>query len=131
VQVVLDSARTDEQLRADLLVRAPVAGQAGDLRLLRGEDVPVLLRAPGNLLAGSRELLARALGKGPRADSGERVMRVSELLARIDAPVLAAQPLPVQELGAGEVDDATAAPEPLDRLAVEGLRGGSITQQRA
>jgi hypothetical protein len=50
---------------------------------------------------------------------------------RVDAPVLATQPFAVQKPGAGEVDHATAAREPLDRLAVEGLRSSSVAQQRA
>ena len=37
LQVPLDGARADEQLGADLGVRAPVARQTRDLRLLRGE----------------------------------------------------------------------------------------------
>ena len=38
-QVVLDGARADEQLRADLRVRLAVGGEPGDLRLLGREDV--------------------------------------------------------------------------------------------
>ena len=49
----------------------------------------------------------------------------SELLPRVDAPVLATQLFAVQEPGAGEVDHATAARKPLDRLAVERLRSSS------
>jgi hypothetical protein len=49
--VVLDGARADEQLAADLLVREAVAGEHGDLELPSGE------------LVGARELGADA---GPR-----------------------------------------------------------------
>src|SRR6187200_3289083 len=45
-QVVLDGARADEQLRADLRIRLPVAGHAGDLRLLGREDVAGLFGPP-------------------------------------------------------------------------------------
>src|SRR5262245_22784944 len=45
LQVPLDGARADVQLRPDLGVRAPVARQTGDLRLLRGELVAGLHRA--------------------------------------------------------------------------------------
>jgi hypothetical protein len=53
------------------------------------------------------------------------------LFARVRAAVLATQPFAVQEPGASEVDHTTAAREPLDRLAVEGLRILSLAQQRA
>ena len=39
VEVVLDSARADEQSSCDLSVRLPLGGKARDLRLLRGELV--------------------------------------------------------------------------------------------
>src|SRR3954452_5537651 len=42
VQVVLGGARADEQSRADLWVREPVAGQPRDLGLLGGQHVGVL-----------------------------------------------------------------------------------------
>ena len=47
VQVVLDGARADEQLRADLRVRLPVGGELGDLRLLGREDVARVRSVPG------------------------------------------------------------------------------------
>ena len=82
-------------------------------------------------LAGGQQLAAGALGERLGADPAEAVVGGSKLLARVDAPVLAAQPFAVEELGAGEVDHATAAREPLDRLAVEGLRSSAVAQQRA
>ena len=75
--------------------------------------------------------MAGALGKPLGPDAAEHLVRRSKLLARVDAAVLAAQPLAVEEPGAGEVDDAAAAREPLDRLAVEGLRVFVVAQQRA
>jgi len=94
-QVVLDGARTDEQLRADLRVRVPVARHAGDLRLLGREDVARLRSAPGHGLAGGRELAAGALGERFSAHRGEHLVRRAQLLARVDPAVFAAQPLPV------------------------------------
>ena len=90
-----------------------------------------LHRAPGRGLAGGQQLAAGALGERLGADPAEAVVGGSKLLARVDAPVLATQPLAVEQLGAGEVDHATGAREPLDRLAVEGLRSSSVAQQRA
>ena len=67
-QVVLDGARADEQLRADLGVRAAVAGEPGDLRLLRRERVARLGGALARRLAGGQQLAAGALGERLGAD---------------------------------------------------------------
>ena len=91
----------------------------------------VVLGAPPRGLTRGQELVTGALGKPLGPDVAEHLVGGSKLLARVDAPVLATQPFAVQEPGAGEVDHATAAREPLDRLAVEGLRILSLAQQRA
>src|SRR4051794_15584961 len=62
-QMPLDGARADEQLRADLGIRAPIARQAGDLRLLRGELVARLHRALADGLTRGEQLAAGALGE--------------------------------------------------------------------
>jgi hypothetical protein len=72
-----------------------------------------------------------ALGKPLGPDVAEHSVGGSELLAGVDAPVLATQPFAVYEPGASEVDHATAALEPVDRLAIEALRIGSVAKQRA
>jgi hypothetical protein len=72
-----------------------------------------------------------ALGESLGADGAEHLVSGSELLTRVDAAVLATQPFAVLELGAGEMDHATAAREALERLAVEGLRILPLAQQRA
>ena len=95
------------------------------------EDVAGLRGAPGRCLAGCQQLAARALGERLRPDSVEVVVRGSQLLARVNAPVLATKPFAVSELRAGEMDHAAAACKALDRLAVEGLRISSAAEQRA
>jgi hypothetical protein len=55
----------------------------------------------------------------------------AQLLARVDAPALAAQPLAVEQMGAGELDADAGTPEARDRLAVEVLGGLVLAQQRA
>ena len=57
-------------------------------------------------------------------------MRGAQLLACVDAPVLTTQPLAVEQTGAGELAAEARAAEPLDRLAVEPLRGIALAQQR-
>ena len=54
---------------------------------------------------------------------GEHLVRGAQLLAGVDAAVLAAQPLAVEQVRAGERDADAGAAEPLDRLAVEPLGG--------
>ena len=54
VQVVLDGARADEQLSADLRVGVPDGGEPRDLRLLCGELVERLDRAFAHRLASGR-----------------------------------------------------------------------------
>ena len=86
------------------LVR-PVGGQPGDLRLLGGEVVARLDSPPAHGLAGRGQLAAGALGERLRADAAERLVRPAELPARVDAPLLAPQPLAVEQLRARDVDE--------------------------
>ena len=69
VQVVLDGARADEQLGADLRVREPVAGEPGDLRLLGGELVARLDGALAHGLAGGQQLARGRARRTPRRPS--------------------------------------------------------------
>ena len=106
--------------RADLRVRVPVAGEPGDLRLLRRELVARLDRALAHGLRRWPASSRRARSANASAPMRrEHLVRRAQLLARVDAPVLAPQPLAVEQLGAGEVDRDAAAGQPLDRLAVE------------
>src|SRR6478735_9031302 len=59
-QVVLDGARADEELRADLRVRLTFARQTGDLRLLRGQIVVGVDAATARGLAGGQQLAPRS-----------------------------------------------------------------------
>ena len=45
----------------------------------------------------------------------------AQLLVRIEAAVLAAQPLAVKQVGAGQLDADPGPAEPLDRLGVQGF----------
>src|SRR5919204_3665454 len=95
VQVVLDGARADEQLGADLWVGEPFASEPRDLFLLRRELIAGVVSALARLLARSQELVARAFGEPFRAHRGERVVREPQLLASVNPPILAPQPLAV------------------------------------
>src|SRR3954453_7609872 len=86
-QVPLNGAGADEQLRADLGIRAPIARQAGDLRLLRGELVAGLHRTLADRLARGQQLAAGALGERFSAHRDEHLVRRAQLLARVDPAV--------------------------------------------
>ena len=100
-QVPLHGARAEEQPRADLRVRQPVAGQPRDLPLLRGQLVARLDPALAHLLAGGQQLATGALGERLHPHLGEHPVRRPQLRARVDAPTLAAQPLAVEQVRAG------------------------------
>src|SRR4051812_43243949 len=121
VQVVLDGARADEQLGANLRVGVPVAGQPRDLDLLGRQGVACVRGDPAHGLAGGEELAARTLGEPCGPHVAEALVGGAQELARVRTPVLAPQPLSVQEPTAPQLDRRATAPEPLDRLAVTGL----------
>ena len=54
-----------------------------------------------------------------------------QLLASVGTAVLAAQPLAVEQVRAGEFGPQRSTAEPVDRLAVEALGGLALAQQRA
>src|SRR5438132_13778941 len=56
VQVPLDRARAEEELRADLLICLPVRGEPRDLLLLRGELAACLVTPFADLFAGREQL---------------------------------------------------------------------------
>src|SRR5690242_19354569 len=57
LEMPFDRARAQEQLGADLGVRAPIAGEARDLLLLRRELVARVVAALADLLAGREQLV--------------------------------------------------------------------------
>src|SRR5215472_19135176 len=73
-QVPLDRARADEQLRADLRVRKAVAGEPGDLLLLRRELLPRAGTALAYPLARRQQLAVGALGERLHADRVEQAV---------------------------------------------------------
>src|SRR5436190_18735570 len=70
VQVPLDRARAEEELRADLLICLPVRGEPRDLLLLRRELAACLVTPFADLFAGREQLAAAALGERVGAEAG-------------------------------------------------------------
>src|SRR5262249_58931007 len=80
--VPLDRARGQEQLGAELRAGVAVAGQPGDLLLLRREPVARRGAAPSYLLPRGDQLPAGALGERLHADRVQHVVGRAQLLAR-------------------------------------------------
>src|SRR4051795_10793440 len=124
-QMPLDSPRAEEELRPDLRVRQPIGGKQRDLPLLRGQIVASLDGPPTHLLAGGLKLFAGALGERLHADRGQHLVGRAQLVARVDPAVLAAQPLPVEQMSAGELGTKRGPCQPLDGFAMQTL--GALT----
>src|SRR6266516_5220734 len=103
-EVPLNGAGADEQFRADLGVGASVSGQPDDVLLLRGELAVGVDLAFADLLAGGEQFAARALGEGLGPDLGEQVIGGVQLVAGVEPPGLAAEPLTVEQMGPGQLE---------------------------
>src|SRR5215207_5369840 len=131
LQVPFDGAGAEEELGADLGVRPAGASELGDVLFLRSELVAGVVAALADLLAGGQQLVPRTLGESVRAEREQRLARDPQLLARIDAPALAAQPLPIEQARACELAAHARAGEAVDRLAVQALGGVSLAREGA
>src|SRR3954451_23158338 len=84
------------------MVRGTVGREARDLCLLGGQ---VLVRLDGpitRMLGGRFELDPGALGERFHAELREQLVRMTQLLARVEPAALPTQPFAVQEVSAGE-----------------------------
>src|ERR671934_1560608 len=91
-QVVLHRAGADEELRADLGVGETVSGESSDVCLLGCEHAAGVVGALPRGLTRGEELVTGPFGKPLAPDGSEHFVGGSELLARVDAAVLAAPP---------------------------------------
>src|SRR3954452_25028231 len=131
-QVPFDRAWADEELCADLGVRAAFRGEACDLRLLRGEPVARVGGSLAHRLAGRHPLTSRAFRESvPTGDLGPHPVRDPEMLTSFGAPALASQPLAVDQVGAGERRTYPRAAQTRDRLAIQLLSNVALAEQRA
>ena len=120
----------DEQPRADLGVRQSVAGQARDLSFLGGEFIAGLDGAFADTLAGGQQLALGARSERLDPHRVEHLERGAQLLAGVQAPALAPQPLAVEEVGAGRCTRRRLA-QPFDRLVVEAVGVVAVAEQCA
>ena len=98
-----DGAGAKEELCADLRVRETVARESDNLLFLRCELVARLSAALSDRLARRDQLSARALGERLHSNGGKHVVRRTKLLACVASSPLAPQPLPVEQMRAGEL----------------------------
>ncbi|WP_222107165.1 hypothetical protein [[Actinomadura] parvosata] len=76
---------------------------------------------PADRLAGGLQLPPRTFGERVRAHRAEQLVRQAQLLAGVDPAPLPAQPLTVEQAGAGERRPDPGPAQPLDRLPVQGV----------
>ena len=95
-----------------------------------GEHVARLDRARAGGHAGRQQLACRALREGLHPDRHEQLVRDLQLLARVEPPALAAQPLAVEQMRTGQVDLDPGAPQALHGLAIRALGDLAVAQQR-
>ena len=127
--MVFDGARADEELGGDLAVRVAIGRETRDLRLLRRELVERVGGPLSCMLARRLQFDPRALGEGVHPEVREELVRGSELVPRIDPAGSPAEPLPVDQMPAGQVEPKAGRLEPLDRLAVQRLGGVVLSEQ--
>ena len=76
-------------------------------------------------------LMSRVLITGSADGLGREAARQLVRAGHEVPPALAAQPLAVEQMGAGELQPTARAPEPYDGFAVEVVRDLAVAQQRA
>ena len=102
-EMPFDGAGAQEELCSDLRIRETIARESDNLLFLGGELVACLSTALSDGLARRDQLSARALGERLHSDGGKHVVRRTKLLACAASSPLAPQPLPVEQMRAGEL----------------------------
>jgi hypothetical protein len=135
--VILDRPRADEQPGGDLRVGQAVPGHPRHLSLPGRQRRPGPGRSWGGLdgpvghgLTRVAQLTAGPLGERLDPDRLQHVVRRAKLLTRLVAAALAAQPLPVQQVSAGEHRTHAGPAQPGDRLAIQAVGDFALGQQR-
>jgi hypothetical protein len=128
--VLLDSARADEELRADFSARVSLGHETSDLGFLRrqvGEGVHgPLASVPTCRL----EFYARSIGERLHSEVREHVVGGLKLFAGVDPARLTSKPFSVEQVRARKIDRDPRARQPLDCLAVLLVGSRSIQQKR-
>ena len=114
---------------------APISGFVSPSRASRaicascgGQVAAGLDAAFADGLARGEELAAGPVGERFDAHRRQHVVGGVQLLAGVDAPLFASQPLPVEQVRAGELDAEAGTAEALERFAVERLCGFAVAR---
>src|SRR5690349_3369694 len=129
VQVVLDSAGAQEQPGADLRIGVSLTGELGDLRFLDSELTGRLSRTLAYVLARGEQFPLGASGEPVHPQRGQHLVSGPQLVPRVHPAVLAAQPLAIDQVSAGQLHPETGAAEPVDGLPVGALSRLALAQQ--
>src|SRR3954451_14677177 len=114
-----DRAGADEESFSDVGVREARAGELCDLPLLRRQFGWVLhVGSLAHRFAGRRQLAPRPLGERLHSDRGQELVGGTQLLSSVDAAVLAAQPLAIQQLCTSQLAAKPRTVEAIDGLEV-------------
>jgi hypothetical protein len=126
VQVILDCAWTDEHLRGDFCVGAPLGHKLRDSRLLWRQALARVKGLFARALPRGAQFDARPLGKTPAAKIHECLMGSAQLIACISRSALAPQPFTEEKTGSGKVQaqfsgDKLVDGAPEQRLSLRAL----------
>ena len=122
------TARIAEADRGHLALHQPVAR---DLRFLWSELVSRIHGSFAGTLTCRLQLEPCALGERLHSTVCEEFVSGSQLLASVQAPVLAPQPFAVEEMRARELGRKTRAAQSFDRFAVRRFSRVAVCQQRS
>ena len=76
-----------------------------------------------------KQLTPGSVGECVHSDRHELVVGGTKLDTCVDPAVLAAQPLPVEEMGAPELRPEPRSAQPFDRVAIRALGGLALVEQ--
>jgi transcriptional regulator with XRE-family HTH domain len=130
-QVPLDRTAAQVQLGADLGIGQSVAGQPGDLRLLRRELLYRVRRTLVDRRPGRQQLSPGAFGEGVGPHPSEHVVATAQVLPCVHSSILPTQPLPVEQVAAGQFGCGPAAAEPINGLAIQELGAVAVGHEGA
>ena len=130
-QVVGDGGGADEQLRGDLAGWRRRRRPAGRSALLARSGSRASRGAFAGAPAGRPQLGPGPFGERSGAGRVEDLVRGAELVAGVTPAPLAAQPLAVEQVGAGQLHAQAGTAEAVDRLPVEASASSpSLTSAR-
>jgi hypothetical protein len=120
-QVPLHRAPAEEQSGANLGVRQAIAGELGDLTLLRSQIVARLDGPLAGCLARGQQLTASPFGERLHAHRRELLVRCAQLGPGVNPAVRPSKPLAEEQMRAGELSADPGSIQLLDRLAIRGF----------